>query len=68
MNKDSILALLRKNPKLAEAKSLGGTHKIADAYLNKVSGGRIPGDSSYSRVTGPDGSFTSTFAQGGQPG
>jgi hypothetical protein len=63
MNKDDILALLRKNPKLTEEKKLSNKHKIADAYLQHVSGGRI--DSQFSEVYGPDGSFNRFFARGG---
>ncbi len=64
MNKDSIIALLRKNPKLAEARNLPGKHKIADAYLNQVAGGRIACDSQFSSVSGPDG-FARSFAEAG---
>jgi hypothetical protein len=62
MNKESILALLRQNPKLAEVKSVAGTHKIADAYLNQVGGG-LCNSNFASSTTG--GKFTSTFAQAG---
>jgi hypothetical protein len=64
MNKDSILALLRQNPKLAEAKSLPDTHKIADEYLNQVAGGQVLCTSSFSRTTNADGSTSSTFGRG----
>lgn len=64
MNKDGILALLRKNPKLAEPRSLAGTHKIADAYLNQISGGLLREDSTFSDVSGPNG-FQRYFGRGG---
>lgn len=64
MNKDSILALLRQNPKLAEAKSLPDTHKIADAYLHQVAGGQVLCTSSFSSTTGANGSFGSSFGKG----
>jgi hypothetical protein len=64
MNKDSILALLRQNPKLAEAKSLPDTHKIADAYLHQVVGGVVLCTSSFSKTVYGDGSSSSTFSKG----
>ena len=64
MNKDDILALLRKNPKLTEAKSLVGTQKIADAYLNQISGGLIQEDSTFSDVSNGNG-FSRYFGRGG---
>ena len=65
MNRDDILALLRKNPKLAEPKRLGGTHKIADAYLNQVGGGLKHCSIDFTLTVGADGSFGSSFAQSG---
>ena len=63
MNKDDILALLRKNPKLAEPRSLAGTHKIADAYLNQVGGGLC--NSNFGSSTDSGGKFLLVFAQSG---
>lgn len=72
MNRDFLVSLLRKNEIIASsAKELDSSHVIADAYLSKVCGGAGDSVGPYSyfaRVTGPDGSFSSTFAKGTPPG